>query len=148
MKGRWKKILKFDLVPEVDTPKPGTRDMHRKVRGQQDARQGHNVITWDKLTTEQKQRFKEGVKCHHCDNKALWKCINPTLGINCFYDQRGNGQGIQVCEGQGPEKVDHLAYENRINGGHRFKSLKGVKPDKEWGYYNPPKDKGLSLIHI
>ena len=52
------KILKFDLVPEVDTPKPGTRDMHRKVRGQQDARQGHNVITWDKQTTEQKQRFK------------------------------------------------------------------------------------------
>lgn len=137
MNNEWKTILKIidEVVPE---PGAGTRERARISQEAEDARQGHGTIQWDDLTIAQKTRFKEGIKCHHCDNKALWKCTNPEHGIDCFYDSRGNGQGIQVCEGQGPLTVDHLKYEKSVNSGHRWKSLKGVEPHKEFGYYKPP----------
>lgn len=128
------KATSFELLKAKDrgmifNPNPrgpgyGTREMERRVL--------YDVPDFSQFdVTTISDRLKEGITCYHCDQKAEWKCTNHY----CYYDGRGNPQGIQVCDDTTPG-TDHLNYELGINPSHNFVRLDSghFEFDEEQGY--------------
>ena len=122
-------ILKIEEIGKIFNPPGtgpgwGTREMEERIIYDVPDLSEYDI---DNIT----ERLKEGITCHHCDQKAEWKCTNRS----CYYDGRGNPQGIQVCDHTSPGK-DHHEYEMSINSSHNFVRIDSghFEFDDEHGY--------------